>query len=145
MARKRKFYTPMSSGITYTTYDNGRITKATLNGVTKNLDNAVFRITSQAKYISTPYTKTLNLPNTFTATAKLNPLEDTPNPEFAQTLAHDRVMEKYHRAFDRGMVDVVNDLHMTLARFYHYCDKKGIDISKCKSIGECLNQLKQDT
>lgn len=143
MARKRKFRFPTNSGITYTTYDNGRITKATLNGVSENLDNAVFRITSQAKYISTPYTKSLNLPNTFTATAKLNVLEDQPDPEFARTLAHDRVMQKYHKAFDRGMVDVVNDFHMTLARFYHYCDKKGIDISKCKSIGECLTQLKQ--
>lgn len=143
MARKRKFYTPMPSGITYTTYDNGRITKATLNGVANNLDNAVSRITNQAKYVSNYFAHPPILPNTFTATAKLNPLEDAPNPEFAQTLAHDRVMEKYHRAFDRGMVDIVNDFHMTLARFYHYCDKKGIDISKCKSIEECVNQLKQ--
>ena len=145
MARKRKSSTPMPSGITYTTYDNGRITKATLNGVSSNLNNAVSRITDQSKCFFIPYTEAFNLPNTFTATAKLNPLEDTPNPEFAQTLAHDRVMEKYHRAFDRGMVDVVNDFHMTIARFYHYCDKKGIDISKCKSIEECLSQLKQGT
>lgn len=146
MARKKSLpnLSP-NSGITYTTYDNGRVTKATLNGVSANLNNAVFRITNQSKYIDALYYPYLSLPRTFTATAKLNILEDQPNPEFAQNLAHDRVMQKYHKAFDRGMVDVINDFHMTLARFYHYCDKKGIDISKCKSVEEFLAQLKQGT
>lgn len=132
------------SGLYYETFDNGRVTKATLVGVENNFVNAMSRIVGNTKYFSfAPEVYTTNpfLTESFSAVAKLNEAEDILNEEYGRELAHDRVMTKYHKKFDARMRDVVNDLHRMTARIYHYCEKKGIDISKCKSIETCLDEL----
>lgn len=131
------------SGLYYETFDNGRVTKATLVGVENNFFNAVDRIINNTKYFgfSPIYTADIYLTENFSAVAKLNEAEDVLNEEYGRELAHDRVMTKYHKKFDARMRDLVNDLNRMTARIYHYCEKKGIDISKCKSIETCLDEL----
>lgn len=132
------------SGLYYETFDNGRVTKATLVGVEDNFFNAMSKIIDSTKYFGfAPEAFTTNpfLTENFSAVAKLNEAEDILDEEYGRELAHNRVMVKYHKKFDARMRDVVNDLHRMTARIYHYCNKKGIDISKCKSIDDCLNEL----
>lgn len=133
-----------NGGITYETYNDGKVTKATLSGVAWNFDNAMRRIFKDSKCLRFNHvfdkkklTYTYQLPNTFTAKAKLNPVDEQ-NPEVGENVAHDRVMDKYHRAFDANMREVVEDIHRTVARLYRYCEKKNINIKSCKSIEDFL-------
>ena len=129
-------------GLSYDFYNNGKVTKATLNGVTHNFSNAAFRIANNSKYFGFFSSYETLLPDTFNAKTKLHP-DDSMNTEVAKEIVHGRVMEKYHRAFDKRMRDVVEDCHRMLAGYYHYCKKKGIDLSTVKSVDKFLEEYRQ--
>lgn len=129
-------------GLSYKFYNDGKVTKATLTGVGYNFYNAANKIVSGTKYFDFWGDSSTALPNDFNAKAKLHP-DDRMNVEVAKEIAHGRVMEKYHRAFDKRMRNVVEDCHRMLAGFYHYCNKKGIDLSNVKSIDTFVKELEQ--
>lgn len=140
------------SGIEYKTFDDGRITQATLYGVGANLDSMLHRTTDQLKYFT--YTgddygmfgKIPTLPNSFVAKAKAHPHDmeiGAFNPDTGMDIAHDRVMDKYHKAFDKKFIDVLSDANQLIARLIHYANKKGIDTTKVKSIDAWLSELEQ--
>ena len=138
--------TQRPNGINYTTYDNGRITKATLNGVQDNFYNAFSRCMCNSKYFTIRpgyyQGQALFMDNIYTSKAKLNPL-DNDDPELAKNICHKRVMKKYHKAFDSRMRLVIEDLHRITANLYRYCEKKGIDISNVKSVDTYLDEIRQ--
>lgn len=143
------------SGIEYKTFDNGRITQATLYGVGANLDSMLHRTTDQLKYFT--YTgddydcggvivKIPTLPNSFVAKAKAHPHDmeiEVFNPDTGMDIAHDRVMDKYHKAFDKKFINVLSDANQLVARLIHYARKKGIDIHNVKSIDTWLSEFEQ--
>lgn len=135
----------VDSGIEYKTFDNGRITQATLYGVGANLDSMLHRTTDQLKYFI--YTgDNYSLPNTFVAKTKAHPHDmeiGTFNPDTGMDIAHDRVMDKYHKAFDKKFIDVLSDANQLVARLIHYARKKGINIHNVKSIDTWLNEFEQ--
>ena len=141
------------SGIEYKTFDEGRITQATLYGVGANLDSMLHRTTDQLKYFD--YTgddfgmfgSIPTLPNSFVAKAKAHPHDieiGAFNPDTGMDIAHDRVMDKYHKVFDKKFVDVMSDANQLVARLIHYANKKGIDTTKVKSINAWLSELEQN-
>ena len=153
MSRKRNysnFVDERPSGVKYKFFDNGRITQATLYGVSANLDNVMRRTLEQSRYLMY-YPKEVGyfddtLPNEFTAKSKAHPydVEDgLINTDKGMDIAHERVMNKYHKVFDNKFVDMLSDINMVVARFIHYAEKKGINISKAKSIDTCLKELRQ--
>ena len=80
------------SGLYYETFDNGRVTKATLVGVEGNFVNAMSRIVDNTKYFSfTPEAYTTNpfLTENFSAVAKLNEAEDILNEEYQREACGD--------------------------------------------------------
>lgn len=144
------------SGIEYKTFDEGRITQATLYGVSANLDSMLHRTTDQLKYFT--YTgdkeeyawdvlvKIPTLPNSFVAKAKAHPHDieiGAFNPDTGMDIAHDRVMDKYHKAFDKKFIDILSDANQLVARLIHYAHKKGIDTTKVKSIDTWLSEFEQ--
>ena len=143
------------SGIEYKTFDNGRITQATLYGVGTNLDSMLHRTTDQLKYFTYTgddydcggvFVKIPTLPNSFVAKAKAHPHDmeiGVFNPDTGMDIAHDRVMDKYHKAFDKKFIDVLSDANQLVARLIHYARKKGIDIHNVKSIDTWLNEFEQ--
>ena len=135
----------VDSGIEYKTFDDGRITQATLYGVADNLESMLKRTMQNSKYFDYQYC-TAMLPNTYTAKAKAHPHDieiGAFNPDTGMDISHDRVMEKYHKAFDTEFVKVLSDANQVVARLVHYACKKGIDISKVKSIDEWIEELEQ--
>lgn len=153
MSRKRNYSNLVDerpSGVKYKFFDKGRITQATLYGVSANLDNVMRRTLEQSRYL-TYYPKEVGyfadtLPNEFTAKSKAHPhdiKDGLINTDKGMDIAHERVMNKYHKVFDNKFVDMLSDINMVVARFIHYAEKKGINISKTKSIDTCLKELRQ--
>ena len=135
----------VDSGIEYKTFDDGRITQATLYGVADNLENMLKRTMQNSKYFDYQYCTTM-LPNTYVAKAKAHPHDieiGAFNPDTGMDISHDRVMEKYHKTFDNEFVKVLSDANQVVARLIHYACKKGIDISKVKSIDTWMEELEQ--
>lgn len=135
----------VDSGIEYKTFDDGRITQATLYGVADNLESMLKRTMQNSKYFDYQYC-TAMLPNSYIAKSKAHPHDieiGAFNPDTGMDIAHDRVMEKYHKAFDTEFVNVLSDANQIVARLCHYASKKGIDISKVKSIDTWMDELAQ--
>lgn len=138
------------SGVKYKFFNKGYVTRAILYGVGENLDNVINRTLLQSKYfIYCPQEAQYfqdTLPNEFSAKSKAHP-SDVESGEFSTNkgmeIAHERVMKKYHKAFDNKFVDILSDMNMSIARLIHYAEKKNIDISKTKSIDTCLKELRQ--
>lgn len=138
------------SGVKYKFFNKSHVTRATLYGVSGNLDDVINRTVRQSKYFvyfykEMPYFDG-SLPNEFSAKSKVHPC-DVESGEFntnkGMEIAHERVMRKYHKAFDNKFVDILSDINMVVARLIHYAEKKGIDTSKAKSIDTCLKELRQ--
>ena len=136
------------SGVAYQFYDDGRITKAILYGVEENLSNMMLRTLRNSRYFEYwPSGIPGEFPDEFTATAKAHPHDvetGVVNPDTGMDIAHDRVMKKYHKAFDAKFTDIMSDLNGIKARLIHYAEKKNIQFGNVKSVNQWLKELHQD-
>lgn len=118
-------------GLTYETYDEGRITKATLAGTEFNVLQTVVRLCEDSGFCPSfglDGIPDLHLRPLYRGTAKVNPEYDQPNQEVGEELARERAMEKYHRDFDRKFNYVMEWLAALEARFLHYAERHQVEL-----------------
>lgn len=118
-------------GLTYETYDEGRITKATLAGTEFNVYRTVARLCADSGLclsFDPDDIQDIKLRPLYRGTAKVNPEYDQPNKEVGEELARERAMEKYHRDFDRKFNFVMERLAALEARFLHYAERHQVEL-----------------
>ena len=118
-------------GLTYETYDGGRITKATLAGTEFNVYLTLDRLCEDSGFypgFGHDGIQDLQLRPLYRGVAKVNPEYDLPNKEVGEELARERAMEKYHRDFDRKFNFVMERLAALEARFLHYAERHQVEL-----------------
>mgnify|MGYP005801860793 CR=1 FL=1 len=115
-------------GLTYETYDGGRITKATLAGTELNVYMTVSRLCKDSGFYPNLDLDDIQLRPLYRGVAKVNPEYDQPNQEVGEELARERAMEKYHRDFDRKFNFVMEQLAALEARFLHYAERHQVEL-----------------
>lgn len=115
-------------GLTYETYDGGRITKATLAGTELNVLQTVVRLCKDSDFCACFDFEDIGLRPLYRGVAKVNPEYDQPNQEVGEELARERAMEKYHRDFDRKFNFVMERLAALEARFLHYAERHQVEL-----------------
>lgn len=115
-------------GLTYETYDGGRITKATLAGTELNVLQTVVRLCEDSDFCACFDFEDIGLRPLYRGTAKVNPEYDQPNQEVGEELARERALEKYHRDFDRKFNYAMERLAALEARFLHYAERHQVNL-----------------
>ena len=115
-------------GLTYETYDEGRITKATLAGTELNVYLTIARLCGDSDFWPCFDTDDIRLRPFYRGVAKVNPEYDQPNPQVGEELSRERAMEKYHRDFDRKFNFVMERLAALEARFLHYAERHQVEL-----------------
>lgn len=115
-------------GLTYETYDEGRITKATLAGTELNVYLTIARLCEGSDFWPCFDTDDIRLRSLYRGVAKVNPEYDQPNPQVGEELSRERAMEKYHRDFDRKFNFVMERLAALEARFLHYAERHQVEL-----------------
>lgn len=115
-------------GLTYETYDGGRITKATLAGTELNVYLTIARLCEDSGFCPSFDFDDLQLRPLYRGVAKVNPEYDQPNQEVGEELARERALEKYHRDFDRKFNFVMERLAALEARFLHYAERHQVNL-----------------
>lgn len=123
MSRSRRYRSINSrpEGLSYRQFAGPGITKASLYGVAGNFYRAVDKIamnTTDAFYVSD---YAMLMEPEYNATVKVNTADGDVWDELrGQEEARKKVMSKYHRAFDKKMVYLLNELHKFEAGLLHY-------------------------
>ena len=115
-------------GLTYETYDEGRITKATLAGTEFNVYLTLDRLCEDSGFCACFDLEDLQLRSLYRGVAKVNLEYDQPNQEVGEELARERALEKYHRDFDRKFNFVMERLAALEARFLHYAERHQVNL-----------------
>ena len=115
-------------GLTYETYDGGRITKATLAGTEFNVLQTIARLCEDSDFCACFGFEDIGLRPLYRGVAKVNPEYDQPNQEVGEELARERALEKYHRDFDRKFNFVMERLAALEARFLHYAERHQVEL-----------------
>lgn len=115
-------------GLTYETYDGGRITKATLSGVHMNVYLTLQRLFKDSSFWPVFDTDELQLRPLYRGVAKVNPEYDQPDPQVGEELARERALEKYHRDFDRKFNLIMERLAALEAKLLHYAERHQVDL-----------------
>lgn len=117
-----------SDGLTYETYDEGRITKATLAGTDLNVCRTIARLCRGSGFCPWFDLDDIQLRPLYRGVAKVNPEYDQPDPQVGEELSRKRAMEKYHRDFDRKFNFVMERLAALEARFLHYAERHQVEL-----------------
>lgn len=138
MARnRRRKNEPKYEGLSYRQFAGPGITKASLSGVEGNFLRAVDKIamnTTDAFYVSG---YAMLMEPEYNATVKVNTTDGDVWDELrGQEEARKKVMSKYHRAFDKKMVYLLNELHKFEAGLLHYSKKHYIKLDGVVSPAE---------
>lgn len=115
-------------GLTYETYDEGRITKATLAGAELNVYLTLTRLCEDSDFWPIIDLDDIRLRPLYRGVAKVNPEYDQPDPQVGEELSRERAMEKYHRDFDRKFNFVMERLAALEARFLHYAERHQVEL-----------------
>lgn len=115
-------------GLTYETYDEGRITKATLAGTELNVYLTIARLCEDSGFSPCFDFNDIELRPLYRGVAKVNPEYDQPNPQVGEELSRERAMEKYHRDFDRKFNFAIERLSELQARFLHYAERHQVNL-----------------
>lgn len=115
-------------GLTYETYNEGRITKATLAGTELNVHLTVARLCEDSDFCPCFALEDILLRPLYRGVAKVNPEYDQPDPQVGEELSRERAMEKYHRDFDRKFNFVMERLAALEARFLHYAERHQVEL-----------------
>lgn len=115
-------------GLTYETYDEGRITKATLAGTELNVYRTLTRLCEGSDFWPSIDLDDIRLRSLYRGVAKVNPEYDQPDHQVGEELSRERAMEKYHRDFDRKFNFVMERLAALEARFLHYAERHQVEL-----------------
>lgn len=115
-------------GLTYETYDGGRITKATLAGTDLNVCRTIARLCRDSGFCPCFDIDDIQLRPLYRGVAKVNPEYDQPDPQVGEELSRERALEKYHRDFDRKFNFVMEQLAALEARFLHYAERHQVEL-----------------
>ena len=125
-------------GLSYRQFAGPGITKASLNGVSKNFISMVDKINENTTYaVFLDTTGDFWLKPEYNATVKVNVADGDVWDELrGQEEARKKVMTKYHRDFDKKMVYLLNELHKFEAGLLHYSKKHYIKLDSVMSPAE---------
>ena len=121
------------NGISYTQIMPIGKTIATLDGCKYNLSRFLNRIASEnsTSIVFYPDDDRFYLNESYRASSKVNyDGGDTFNSEIGCEISKEKVMNKYHRDFDVGILKFINELRTVEAALQHYCDKHYIDYTE---------------
>lgn len=119
--RRRKSINSRPEGLSYRQFAGPGITKASLNGVSENFISMVDKINENTNHAIFLNASNFWLKPEYNATVKVNTADGDVWDELrGQEEARKKVMSKYHRAFDKKMVYLLNELHKFEAGLLHY-------------------------
>lgn len=138
MARnRRRKNEPKYDGLSYRQFAGPGITKANLSGVEHNFLRAVDKIATNTTDAFCVSGYAMLMEPEYNATVKVNTADGDVWDELrGQEEARKKVMSKYHRAFDKKMVYLLNELHKFEAGLLHYSKKHYIKLEGVVSPAE---------
>ena len=138
MARnRRRKNEPKYEGLSYRQFAGPGITKASLYGVKDNFLQAVDKIAMNTTDTFFVIGSEMLLEPEYNATVKVNTADGDVWDEIrGQEEARKKVMSKYHRAFDKKMVYLLNELHKFEAGLLHYSKTHYIKLNGVVSPAE---------
>lgn len=139
MSRSRQYRSISSrpEGLSYRQFAGPGITKASLNGVSENFINTVYKINKNTNHTVCLNATDFWLEPEYNATVKVNVADGDVWDELrGQEEARKKVMAKYHRDFDKKMVHLLNELHKFEAGLLHYSKKHYIKLEGVVSPAE---------
>lgn len=135
--RRRKNNCNRPEGLSYRQFAGPGITKASLSGVGDNFLRAVDKITMNTTDAFFVNSYEMLMEPEYNATVKVNTADGDAWDELrGQEEARKKVMSKYHRAFDKKMVYLLNELHKFEAGLLHYSKTHYIKLNGVVSPAE---------
>lgn len=124
--------------ITYDVFEEAGVVRAQLNYTQDDADNAIQNLCDNAGGRTiTAYPRHSNTEMRWTYQGKIRVQEgDKFDVEVGKDKAKKRALERYHKAFNKRILEALLDARVLVATFEHYCMKKDIDMSKVDTIEE---------
>lgn len=136
-----------NGGITYQHIPNVGKTIATLDGVGNNVENIIWKLViNNSRFLGfvgcndEDCKKAMNIRNTYRSICKVNVAGgDVYSEEEGKSVAHGKVMKKYHKNLDSNLRAFLTDVRNLAAGVEHYLDKRSIDYSKVPTVEDVKN------